>query len=428
MRAPRTLHTAWILAVLGLAGCGRLHFDWLTPSNDGDDATVEAGMDAATPDAAAEAGMDAAATDAATPAMDAALADAAAADGGIDAGFTEVPNACRPADLARSAVVTFNTTVSGAGVASDTINFPVLVRIDDPAIIASVQLGAPDLRFTDTDCAPLSYEVERWDQTAGRAEVWVLVPQIDGDSATDSITMHYDDDVNGDVADAQDASAVFSNANGFVAVWHMNQAPTDGVRDSSQSANDLTHVSMEADDLGDSLIGQGIQFDAAGDEYLTRAEVSQLNGASFSLSAWMKRDVDQDGAFFAQGETQAALQSLHFTYRLGNTIRFAFYSCDTDSLGSVGADTTSYMHVVGTYSQSDSTQRLYVDGALNNSRTCGSLNTTGRLTVGSWRGLSRFFNGRMDEVRIESTSRSADWVKLCYETQRAGQTAVAVTP
>ena len=35
--------------------------------------------------------------------------------------------------------------------------------------------------------------------------------------------------------------------------------------------------------------------------------------------------------------------------------------------------------------------------------------------------------GQMDELRISSTARSADWVKLCYENQKSGSTYVTIT-
>ncbi len=34
----------------------------------------------------------------------------------------------------------------------------------------------------------------------------------------------------------------------------------------------------------------------------------------------------------------------------------------------------------------------------------------------------------MDELRISSTARSADWIKLSYENQRTGSTYVTISP
>ncbi|MBW8886119.1 MAG: LamG domain-containing protein, partial [Fibrobacteres bacterium] len=47
-------------------------------------------------------------------------------------------------------------------------------------------------------------------------------------------------------------------------------------------------------------------------------------------------------------------------------------------------------------------------------------------TIGSTTatGVTRYFSGSLDEVRIASVARSADWFKLAYATQKDGQTAV----
>ena len=51
--------------------------------------------------------------------------------------------------------------------------------------------------------------MERWDKTLDSAEVWVLVPKVDGNSDQDFITLYYDDVTDGAVADGQCATCVF---------------------------------------------------------------------------------------------------------------------------------------------------------------------------------------------------------------------------
>jgi hypothetical protein len=55
--------------------------------------------------------------------------------------------------------------------------------------------------------------------------------------------------------------------------------------------------------------------------------------------------------------------------------------------------------------------------------------TTSPLAIGNKPGSSLpgdCFHGLMDEVRISNNARSADWIKLEYETQKANQTVVSV--
>ncbi len=65
-------------------------------------------------------------------------------------------------------VCRFDTTSAGADVPNDVTNFPLLIRLTDPAIIDAVQAGAPDIRFIDRDGSSLKYQIERWDQALDR--------------------------------------------------------------------------------------------------------------------------------------------------------------------------------------------------------------------------------------------------------------------
>ena len=62
---------------------------------------------------------------------------------------------------------------------------------------------------------------------------------------------------------------------------------------------------------------------------------------------------------------------------------------------------------------------IFVNGAQKNStaKTAIYASTNGLFRVGRMDN-SQYWNGAIDEVRIERTNRSADWIKLCYQNQR----------
>ena len=127
-----------------------------------------------------------------------------------------------------------DTTGSGADVPGDVVNFPLLLRISDAAIIDAVQPGAADIRFVDSDgTTRLPYEIERWDQVNNQALVWVLVPLVKGNSNQNFITLLYDDAVDGSVVDGQDPASLW---NDYAGVWHF--AESGLARDSSPFGND----------------------------------------------------------------------------------------------------------------------------------------------------------------------------------------------
>jgi hypothetical protein len=74
-------------------------------------------------------------------------------------------------------------------------------------------------------------------------------------------------------------------------------------------------------------------------------------------------------------------------------------------------------HLCGTYD--GSLLRCYLDGALVGSRTFTFPIDDDKLPlrIGS-DDSGHFFSGVLDETRVESTPRSADWVKACYDSQR----------
>ncbi|HAO99540.1 MAG TPA: hypothetical protein DCQ83_05800, partial [Fibrobacteres bacterium] len=81
---------------------------------------------------------------------------------------------------------------------------------------------------------------------------------------------------------------------------------------------------------------------------------------------------------------------------------------------------------------SSDTLGLYVDGVkLKDSvyTSTSAQDSTYPLTIGRQANSAvRFWNGNIDEVVVSNTSRSSDWIKLSYETQKAGATAVTIGP
>jgi Concanavalin A-like lectin/glucanases superfamily len=74
------------------------------------------------------------------------------------------------------------------------------------------------------------------------------------------------------------------------------------------------------------------------------------------------------------------------------------------------------------YTNSGGTAKLYVNGVLD-----GTTTTTNSLNITSPQGMSLGMatgNADVDEARVSSVARSADWVKLEYENQKPAQTLV----
>jgi hypothetical protein len=348
------------------------------------------------------------------------------------------------ADFVSTKSIRLDTTSSGAGVNGTVTNFPVLIRLTDAAIIDAVRPDADDIRFLGSDGTTwLNYEVERWDQANNLAEVWVLVPTVTGNSYT-NITLYYNDVANDSIPNGQNAAAVFSTANGFAGVWHMNENPTGGsgaIKDRTANANNGTATGMASGDQSAGQIAGSINFD--GSAGINLGTGVSLQPGNVSIEFWMKRTTSW--ASFTRYTLLCAKSSSggngwyidiypgiagmlfqepfnFFVDGSGNGFGVPGSLLNWDNLIPV-----EWIHMVITFNTTSNSCVMYKNGATLGIETKGSPNTitsNSSVTKRIGSGLNSDYNGMMDEVRISSVVRSADWVKLEYENQKTGQSLV----
>jgi Concanavalin A-like lectin/glucanases superfamily/Domain of unknown function (DUF2341) len=328
--------------------------------------------------------------------------------------------------------VSFNTTASGANVAGNVNNFPVLIRLTNGNFDFS-QAGPAgnDIRFAKQDNTPLPFEIERWDATLRSAEIWVKVDTIFGNDSSHFINMYWG---NQNAASASNSAAVFDTANGFQGVWHMNESNGLTAQDATGNHYDGT-PSDTAPSAGTGEIGIAQQFNGMSSSLQMKGTSgSKLNfseDASFTVSAWVYVDTLIDSMtrmIVGKGPRQYYMK----LFSSGPQKQWEF-SEFVDNIGYqilayIPAVARSWKYLVGV--REGTNQYLYLDGALVNSTistlvATGTRDTSNDVTIGRYlpyvtesnQGYA-FFDGGIDEVRISSVSRSADWIKLCYMNQK----------
>ncbi len=319
--------------------------------------------------------------------------------------------------------ITLNTTATGADIAANQVDFPLLVRLgaDQADVFATALATGADIRFAKPDGTHLRYQVENWDKTNQEAEIWVLVDTLLGNSSTQSLRMYWN---NPQAADSSDGAGVFDTANGFKGVWHLNNALGDATVDGNTAVNTGTTNAT-------GCIGSGRSFNGTS-QYLDLGTSSSLNiSGRITLSAWVR---------WLNGGSSGAQQHRHIlthvspasgnsetSFRLLNTQYHVTSYDGTDHFAGytyTEADSAQWVYLVGAY---DGTRWHLYRNAVDSSRadTTGALPSPGRWVMGAWsdasNNVSRYFSGMLDEVRIENVTRSADWVKLCYVNQKTGQ-------
>jgi hypothetical protein len=321
-----------------------------------------------------------------------------------------------------------NTSGSGANVAGNVYEFPILVRLHSGNFdFSQSQADGKDLRFAKMDNTALSYEIERFDSASGLAEVWVKLDTVFGNNATQSFMMYWG---NESASDASNGNAVFNSANGFSGVWHLAEDAPDTI------TNGLYKNSVQNANYGDDrvastgkagIIGKGQYFlkgDSLhnGDKIKVLSATAILKPPQVNLSAWVRVDkIDSRSSDIA---------SMGDNYMLRiNTLgraKFVLYSLlDTveivceDSVVNV-AD-SAWHYVVGSFDGSEI--RLYVDGSLRKTVMYTGIipyNRGNNFVIGG-HGYDRWgfdFTGNIDEVECASVIHSADWIRLCYMNQR----------
>ncbi|MEO7423775.1 MAG: DUF2341 domain-containing protein [Fibrobacteria bacterium] len=328
------------------------------------------------------------------------------------------------ADFQKTKKYVFNTTRTGANVSGNVANFPLLLRITDAngGILDQItDSTAPDIRFLDGDGKTwLNYQVERWSPGKDSGEVWVLVPQVDGNSDHDFITMYYQKASGATVSDGQCGSCVFSTDNSWKADWHLNTGVTD-------AGGTYNGTDVSTSDVG-GIIARARSFNGTS-SYIDMGNPQIHNSTAYTLLGWVKGAAAQtDKKFLSEGSTASAnpLVTIGTDVAGANGKVDLYYRNDDGTTQVINHGQTSATAFDNSWHHfavvdSDGTYVVYLDGA--SSRT-GSYTKASKalnvFSIGAQKkaAASLFFAGSIDEVGALSTNLSANQVKLAYETQR----------
>ena len=325
-------------------------------------------------------------------------------------------------------------------------NFPVLVRVSAANGFYYSQFkdaSGGDLRFSDAEGNLLASEIDTWNPS-GESLVWVKVPSL---NASTVITAHY----GCTSPDAVTASDVW--ANGYKAVWHMNDtgvtmanavagnADLDLYYDTvKKSTNVASIVTAQAGIVGNSvLFGQD---DKKGSFATRDASVALTNATAFTVEMWAHQNDNVTGGASHECYLLSEQITIWSGTPVGFTIKEIPTSWGTGNTGKIrvggkfdGASSEQYWlseskpvsnewhHVAFAYdsSVSDPGGFSIIDGNVEktSSASVGLVQTDGTnhcLHVGNLAANTNIgWPGKIDEVRISSVKRSEDWLKATHD-------------
>ena len=315
-------------------------------------------------------------------------------------------------------------TIDNSGQSENLVDFPVLVVLDPTPTTGNIDIDyytktqddGADLRFFAADGTALAYDIEEWNET-GKSYVWVKVPLITAGATSDSITMYYG---NAGAPAGENAEAVWSN--GFASVQLLNDNLQDA---SSNNNNGITYGSTNAT----GKVAGGQLFDGIDDINLgSDTSVDDIFAGGATVSAWINpaswgdngygRIFDKSGATLPGAgwalELATGTNSLLFQQGFTGGVN-SWQSADN----SISLNT--WQHISVTYDSSDpgNEPTFYINGNEVGKSRDGTLPTGTALSdagldlhVGNHAmDTVRTFDGSIDDVRLSSEVRSADWIR-----------------
>ena len=314
-----------------------------------------------------------------------------------------------------SGSVFINTTPDGANLpaGSEVKDFPILVRLSGEWFpFAEAAADGADLRVSTGVATPLKYQIEEWDPATGVASVWVRVPRIGGNERQE-LRLHW-----GNAAARSESSggAVFNASNGFLGVWHLDGSMQDST--GKMPARDAGTVPVAG------TIGRARHFSGGSGIALGEGLTGLPQGsAPHSTEAWFRAEAPN--ATIVSWGNEHAQGKVVMQFRSPPHVNFDCYFSDANVRSRSPVRLNEWTHVVHTYERGHA--KVYVNGVLDgtgNARAAAlAIRSPARGWIGGW--YDRYdFTGDVDEVRVSSVARSAEWIRLEYENQKPFQTLV----
>ena len=275
--------------------------------------------------------------------------------------------------------------------------------------------------FTSSDGTTQLYaEKELFDDSEQKAIYHVKVISVASGADTD-IYYYYDNDH----ADNTDyIGAINTTAGGnvwdgnFKAVYHMEDATTSTVVDSTSNNKDGTKLSANNPIEATGKVGQGQDFSS---DYISLPRIYNVP-TELTVEMIFKSDVSDTTQQrpFAYNDANDDVYTL-FSINDGtaNKIKFGCYDGTTVWTDETTAYTvTNYHHLVGTAKENDYAN-LFIDGTKIGTPsargTFTSVGTYGRF-IGCSRSGGECTNGIVDEFRTSDIVRSDAWIKATYNS------------
>ncbi|MHA2100680.1 MAG: LamG-like jellyroll fold domain-containing protein, partial [Candidatus Kariarchaeaceae archaeon] len=306
-----------------------------------------------------------------------------------------------------------NITIPSSLIKESLIEFPLLVDIYDQDLKHALNRGF-DILFTDENNSKLDHEIELFEKsynsTHTHLTAWV---KTNLSNSVDTTLMMY---FGFPFAENQENSTgVWSN--GYEAVWHLNEKPSEVIVDSTGQYNGTALGSMTTADLSKGQITNGLYFDGV-DNRITVGNIDSDDWTQLTLEAWISHERLTDTGVIVTKEND---NGGGYTWTLRIDDQKVQSRLETDGPGGdyfwvqtsdAITNVDTWYHVVFTWD--GLTEYYYVDDIYYgkfDTTGLSILNSNDEVSIGATAsGNTEHFEGIIDELRVSSLTRSEYWI------------------
>ena len=311
------------------------------------------------------------------------------------------------------------------------VNFPVLIDITDndlricPGGFMERNEGW-DIRFTDVSGNQLSHDIEGYNPSTGRLTVWVRVPALSATANTVLYLYFGNPSVTASSSSRDTWDPIYRG------VWHLGN-----ISDASLYSHPSTNINTTSTQ---GKILDGRDFVRSNQQYISIPYDNDLDfGESITVSAWI--NVDNNGYDQKVFSNQNG-KSSGGGYKLGmytdRRVEFEIRTNGNTAIlnrgvsGGTIISPNQWYYVTGVYSNSGDFICTYVNGDLDrtfNTEATAGLTGSGNPAIGRETTDDKyFFDGKIDELRVQRTVRDANWIKTEFNNQSSPSTFFSAAP
>jgi hypothetical protein len=289
--------------------------------------------------------------------------------------------------------------------------FPLLVRLTGTRVdYAAAGAGGDTLRFyADDRQTLLPHQIERWDP-AGESLVWVRVDLAAG-AVTEVLLTWAGDPLPAALPEAD----TFDDR--FVGVWHLGEDPASDVEDalldsSGAGLHATASAELDAGSVIDGPIAAAVQFGSVDSATVGDEPVFEL--PVYTWSMWLRGDAAPTNEGNGQPMFNAD-QQFNFSWDHVNPA-LAVAGGHFDSEGFKAAQVVTPVSGQTWYfialSYDGAELAIYLDGQLEATAPAGApIVSAGPFAFGN-DPAAPVFSGALDEIRVASVARPAEWLAL----------------